>query len=93
MCECIDGLLLIGVRAAVLLDFVLDRPPGFEIFWETESKQYEPFFKSVLNKKKHFIWKFMSCARLISKTKLLPLLYYQSTHGSALTTNLSFHVV
>ena len=48
-CDCIDGNLQGGIRQAILFSFVLDKPSGYKVFCEPETKQCKKIFKSVLN--------------------------------------------
>ena len=48
-CDCIDGSIQDGIRQPKLYSFVLDKKPGFKIFYEPETIHYKKFKKSVLN--------------------------------------------
>ena len=48
-CDCIDGSIQNGLRQPILYSFVLDKPSGYKIFSEPETKHYKKKNKSVLN--------------------------------------------
>ena len=48
-CVCIDGSVLNGVRQPKLFLFVLDKPPGYEVFCEPETIHYKKINKNILN--------------------------------------------
>ena len=48
-CDCIDGSIQDGVRQPILFTFVLDKPSGYKIYSEPETKHYKKINKSVLN--------------------------------------------
>ena len=47
-CDCIDGSILDGCRQPILYSFVLDKPAGYKVFWEPETKHYKKSNKSIL---------------------------------------------
>ena len=48
-CDCIDGSIQNGLRQPILFTFVLDKPSGYKVFCEPETKHYKKMNKSVLN--------------------------------------------
>ena len=48
-CDCIDGSIQDGISQPILYSFVLDKKPGFKIFYEPETIHYKKINKSVLN--------------------------------------------
>ena len=48
-CDCIDGLVVNGLRQSIFYSFVLDKLPGYKIFSEPESVHYKKINNSVLN--------------------------------------------
>ena len=48
-CDVFDGSVVNGLRQPFFFSFVLDKPSGFEIFREPETKHYKKINKSVLN--------------------------------------------
>ena len=48
-CDCIDGSVLNGIRHPILFSFVLDKLPGYKVFFEPETIHYKKTNKSVLN--------------------------------------------
>ena len=53
-CDCIDGIVLNGIRQPILFSFVLDKKPGYKVFCEPETVHYKKINKSVLNTIKFF---------------------------------------
>ena len=47
-CDCIDGSVVNGLRQPILYSFVLDKKPGYKVFFEPETIHYKKN-KSVLN--------------------------------------------
>ena len=48
-CDIIDGSIQDGVRQPILFSFVLEKPAGYKVFCEPETKHYKYKNKSVLN--------------------------------------------
>ena len=48
-CDCIDGSVTNGVRQPILFSFIVDKPTGYKVFCEPETKQYKKTNKAVLN--------------------------------------------
>ena len=48
-CDAIDGSVVNGSRQTILFSFVLDKPAGYKVFCERETKHYKKLNKSVLN--------------------------------------------
>ena len=48
-CDCIDGSISDGCRLPILYSFVLDKLPGYKVFFELETIHYKKINKSVLN--------------------------------------------
>ena len=48
-CDVIDGSVVDGIRQPILFSFVLDKLPGYKVFYEPETIQYKKINKSVLN--------------------------------------------
>ena len=48
-CDVIDGSVVNGLTEPTLFSFVLDKPPGYKVFWETETIHYKKLNQSVLN--------------------------------------------
>ena len=48
-CDIIDGSVQDGVRQPILLSFVLDKPSGYKVFCQPETKHYKKINKSILN--------------------------------------------
>ena len=48
-CDVIDGSIQDGIQQPILFSFVLDKPSGYKVFCEPETKHYKKINKSVLN--------------------------------------------
>ena len=48
-CDVIDWTVQNGSRQPILFSFVLDKPAGYKVFCEPETKQYKKISKPVLN--------------------------------------------
>ena len=48
-CDAIDGSIQDGVRQPILFSFVLDKPAGYKVFCEPETRHYKKINKSLLN--------------------------------------------
>ena len=48
-CDAIDGSVVNGFRQPILFSFVLDKPPGYKVFCESETIHFKKINKSVLN--------------------------------------------
>ena len=46
--DVVDGSVVNGIREPILFSFVLEKPPGYEVFFEPETKHYKNITKSVL---------------------------------------------
>ena len=49
-CDVIDGSVVNGLRQPILYSFVLDKKPGYKVFYEPETIHYKKINKSVLKK-------------------------------------------
>ena len=48
-CAVIDGSVVDGLRPPILFSFVLDKPSGFKVFCEPDTRHYEKIKNSVLD--------------------------------------------
>ena len=48
-CDCIDGIVLNGIRQPILFSLVLEKKPGYKVFCEPETVHYKKINKTVLN--------------------------------------------
>ena len=48
-CDVIEGSVVNGLRQPILFSFVADKPSGYTVFCEPETKHYKKINKSVLN--------------------------------------------
>ena len=48
-CDCIDGSIQDGLRQPILFSFTLDKPSGYKVFCEPETKHHKKRNKPVLN--------------------------------------------
>ena len=48
-CDIIDGSIQDGIRQPILFSFVLDKPSGYKVFCQPETKHYKKINKSILN--------------------------------------------